>query len=323
MTTASSLLACVLLGKALAAFWLLPYLHSKNDCHLHIGSNTIHLLRQYWRLPVFAAPYAVFSVLQLRSLLFIVAFISSTSASGVLAISLRFTVAPAAAVGAAIRRVFQPYFAQELHSTVTLFRVVGALLFMSMVAPIMLAFIWLANNSSHYMLPTQWIQVEEYVFPCAIFAAVLLLTSWLDTVFDVLRRQGTALAVEAISTILGLTCALIYGIIFDSSIVAVEAFSTVMVLYNFGWLFYVWRLTKWPLKPLWAVYSALLSSTLASSMLVISLRNQPVFCVTCLIGLAALLMFMRHRILKSFAFLRDTADDTKLGEFLGNKRYAA
>ena len=204
----------------------------------------------YKKFPRYSFPYSLVAVSGTRLLIVLGAVYLPIETVGLIALAHRLTYLPVTTVASALRRVFIRELSLESHQiaaarllVVTRWLgvlVLPAIIGIGIVAP------WAADN----LLLSEWRGTGSFISLLMPAAIALLLTSWMDRVFEVESRQGLALSMEAGSTLLIVALywwALASG---RSAETAVGLFGLLVAAYNILWLPVAWSVGRFDAKRL-------------------------------------------------------------------------
>lgn len=201
------------------------------------------VLRRYAQYPRYALPYSLSAVLVERGLpLVISAFFGLASVGGYFLLR-QALFAPVGIVTTAFRQVVFGHAAghSDAHHIRALFSRVGVPVMVMI--PMGTAFVMVfALGPALAVLGADWVKLEAIAPAMLVHACSLMITAWMDRVFDLKGRQRLALAMQVVSDIVVFAAALILamsGLSFSNFVVSV---SLLAAIYNVIWLVVVYRL---------------------------------------------------------------------------------
>lgn len=243
-----SLLVGGLVGRAaqLAAVW--------GSTALPAGFSTARLRAvaiAFRQFPAFSAPYSFVSLAISRSLVVVGAIFLSDATVGFIALAHRLTYLPITTTVNAVRRVFigtlargisQPGIerqTRELARAMALLAVPAAF-GVGVIAP------WVVESG----LFVDWVGAGRFITLLMPGALAMMVTAWLDRLFEVLRRQRLAFILEASSAIV---IVLVYTLLLWGGAgphLSVAVFGALVASYNALWMCVAWRVANFDLVSL-------------------------------------------------------------------------
>lgn len=206
------------------------------------SQEIVQVAKLYKDYPRFSAPYSLVSLLLNRSLILVGAIFLSAETVGVIALASRLTYLPVTTTLNAVRRVHVGNLAKGLKQpgiqgqTASLVKTM-ALLATPAAFGIGVLGPWVVNSG----LFSEWIGTGTFIQLLLPGAVALLITAWLDRVYEVANRQRDALVLEAASTavIVGVFWALLQA--GATAELAVGVFGALVAVYNLIWLIFTWK----------------------------------------------------------------------------------
>jgi O-antigen/teichoic acid export membrane protein len=241
-----------LLGQALAVGVLAAQMLRRYG-QLFLSSVSWTAMRQsavrYRNFPLYIAPYSLVGVLRERLIFILLGMLTGTTIVGLYAVALKFTMLPVTLISGSLNTVFFQRVAAAEHPRALGGFVIRILTLMVLFAvPPLVLFVFHAEWIFGQWFGVAWRSAGLYASLLAIPAFTLLLTAWLDRVFDVLGRQRLSFWLELSFTATALT---VFGAglwAFDSVVSAVALFAGTTALYNVLWLGIVFRVAEFPLR---------------------------------------------------------------------------
>ena len=159
-----------------------------------------HGLRRYKVYPLYMVPYSLSAGLTERVLQLALAGSYSLGVLGAFYVARQVVTAPSALLSQALRQVVLAYGAQLDERARLRERVNRVLLLLVEVLAPALAFgiVWL-EPFVFTALGDQWPHLAEFAWWIMFVAATILLTGWLDRIFDVLGRQQVGVVMQVVS----------------------------------------------------------------------------------------------------------------------------
>lgn len=202
------------------------------------------LAHRYRNFPFFVTPYGFLGQLTSRALIFFAVAVASSREIAFLALAYRLTYLPVTIIGGAVRSVFFARAAREL-GTPAFSSFVSRLISIQLLAaaPLLVAFVAEAPDIFRWVLGPQWGGAGEYARWMAVPAVAVLLSCWLDRIYDVLGRQRLALMLE-----IGYDVVMI--VLYASTIrltgdvtLGLAVFAVIATAYNVFWLLFTLRIS--------------------------------------------------------------------------------
>ena len=95
-----------------------------------------------------------------------------------------------------------------------------------------------------YLLGEEWIGLTPYFRLLAIPSFIIATSSWLDRIFDVIKKQKEMFKVEFYFSILMVVCVFVVGFLSKNSLSIVSMMSFIMMIYGWTWLVVIFKLLK-------------------------------------------------------------------------------
>ena len=248
-----------------------------------------HGLRRYKVYPLYMVPYSLSAGLSERVLQLALAGSYSLGVLGAFYVARQVVTAPSAMLSQALRQVVLAYGAQLDDRARLRERVNRVLLLLVEVLAPALAFgiVWL-EPFVFTALGDQWPHLAEFAWWIMFVAATILLTGWLDRIFDVLGRQQVGVVMQVVSDLVLIGIALSGPRFGLDAVGLVAALSIVGMLTNIVRLVVVLRL----LGSMWQEIGTLILR-LVSWTAVLTLVQYAIFRTSSgLIGMAAGTIFL-------------------------------
>ena len=197
--------------------------------------------------PLVTLPYSLVSVSLTRGLLLISALFLSAHSVGLLAMAHRLSFLPATTIANAVRRVVVKRLAVNIDSAQSkdeiyvVFRIAVATL-----APMIFVTVFIVPIVFILFAGDKWIGFEKFVYLLSPAASILLVTSWMDRIYEIRRKQRLSFYLECASTVIILLA--FYGLLSleINAYIAVGVFSMLAFSYNLVWLYVTLDVAKFP-----------------------------------------------------------------------------
>jgi O-antigen/teichoic acid export membrane protein len=210
---------------------------------------------------------------------------------------------PITLISAAINQAFYPKAARELKSgnlEPFVLRVLKLLIIAT--TPIMVLFIYNAELICEVIFGSAWRDAGKYAVWLAFPGLMIVFTSWLDRIYDVLGRQRLALTVEISYDIVSLGLFTIAVVFLKNVEWGVAAYCVVTSIYNIIWLGITFYISKFSFHGLKKLGIMLVGIFFSASMIywVTNLMVQRVYSIMIYIGLVIILYYyMGTQIIKN------------------------
>ncbi len=275
------LIAGTAIGQLLVAATLMAYVLCHDRAVLWNGLRWPKILQaaaQYRNYPLFVAPYGVIAQFSTRLLYILLAIHASSYVVGQFAMAMQLTFIPILFISTALNQVFYPKMARELKGgslqpfvlRVLSLMIIGA-------APLFVLLGCFASDILAVVLGNGWREAGPFAAYLAAPAFLMLLTSWLNKVFDVTGRQRLSVALQTGYNV----CSVALFVAFlewGSPRSAVGAYCVATVAYNALWLMIAFRIAGFSLRGLLSPLASLLFlGTAAWALCIICSANLPPF----------------------------------------------
>jgi O-antigen/teichoic acid export membrane protein len=192
---------------------------------------------RYSNFPKYVAPYGLISQVTNRAPMFIAVAVVSSENLAYFALAYRLTYLPVSIIGSALRNVLYPKAAREIgggefnslvHKVVALQIALGI--------PALACFEAYAPQIFRLVLGPRWEPAGDYARWLALPSAAVLLSCWLDRIYDVMGKQKLRFAFELSYDVVLLT---LYSLAINSTrnlLVSVGVYAIVSAIYCLGWL---------------------------------------------------------------------------------------
>jgi O-antigen/teichoic acid export membrane protein len=200
--------------------------------------GTIAAARVYLRFPVYTGPYAFLGQASARSVVLVLAASASAAVVGQYAVANRVVLLPVVTLMAAASQIFYSRAARKLddprmpHMVRTVL-IAGPLI----VGPFFLLGVLFAEPIFRTVFGAEWAQAGRFAAILALPSMVRTLTVWMDRIFDIRRRQGLSLVLEAAHAVIGCAAAYVALRVSSNPDLAVGAYAAVTVVYFLIWMF--------------------------------------------------------------------------------------
>jgi len=197
----------------------------------------ITVARTYLRFPLYTGPYAFFGQAGARSVVLVLAALTSANTVGQYAVAQRVIFLPVATLMAAASQIFYSRAARSLDDPRMAHMVRTALISGPLiVGPFFLLVVLFAEPTFEAVFGAEWAQAGRFAAILALPSMVKTLTVWLDRVFDIRGRQGLSLMLEASYAVIGCAATYIALRVSKNADFAIEVYSAVSVAYLVIWM---------------------------------------------------------------------------------------
>ena len=243
--TATQLILGTVIGQALVTGIILYYVMSRAS-RPSFAAFTWRGIRItaaiYKNYPTFVAPYSLVAQSSRRILYFMLAVYSSSHAVGLFALAMQLTFIPVTFVTAALNQVLYPKIVSQL-STGKLQPIVLKIFWALGIS----AAPWVAVAAYHsesvlrFTLGPQWEAAGPYAAAACAPAYMLLLTSWLTRIYDVLGKQRLAVLLQVCFD--GVSVGTFFAVLWcgGSATTATSTYFALVAIYNVAWLAITFR----------------------------------------------------------------------------------
>jgi len=234
LLTASVLANVIALGVLAVAVG--PDLRRKLRQYVSVKQVAASALR-YRNFPLYSAPYGLLGMATTRALFLLIALYASADTVGLFALAMRAAYFPSSLIGGALSHPFyQRASADRRDGSVE--GLVRRLLVheVMLITPAGVLFILNSEALFSFAFGAGWRVAGTYASLLGVPALLLLLTSWLDRLYDILERQRLALMLELTYDVIVISCVVgcfWFGL---GPYWAIGAFSLITTLYNAIWL---------------------------------------------------------------------------------------
>jgi O-antigen/teichoic acid export membrane protein len=204
---------------------------------------------KYRNFPFYVIPYSFAGNFGQRSLFLLLAALANNQIVGLFALAMRLTNLPIRIVSAALRQVFFPKAVLELKTgNLEPFVIKCLALLVMLTTPILVGFIFNANWLFRVIFGPEWNDCGTYAIWLSMPAFMMLTSSWLDRVYDILGKQRLALVLEILYELTALGLFGLVLVCFKQVEFAVATLSVVTVIYMIIWLSLTFRLANFSLS---------------------------------------------------------------------------
>lgn len=197
---------------------------------------------RYRNYPLFMTPYTLAGTTRDRVLFFLLGNLAGAATVGHYSLASRLVNMPNSLVTTAVRPVFfQQAASKGLKSTEqTVARIQQTLALC--IIPFWILFVFHARTIFAVVFGESWRDAATYAAILSLPAVMLLLTSWLDRVFDVAGRQRLAFGLEMAFSLLAVGVLTVSMMVFKKAVLAIVIQSVVLTLYYGSWLSVIFHL---------------------------------------------------------------------------------
>ena len=121
------------------------------------------------------------------------------------------------------------------------------LLLVMLGAPILIILNVYIENVVLFLLGDQWVEYHKIFFYVIVSSAIMLLTNWMDRVFDLLKKQNVILLIELFFLPLYVV-SILYFYKYHGAEMAIISYLSLNALVSITWLFCVYRICDFGLK---------------------------------------------------------------------------
>ena len=209
--------------------------------------GTIQVARSYLRFPVYTGPYAFLGQASARSIIVVLAALTSATVVGQYAVAQRVIFLPIVTLMAAASQIFYSRAAHRLddprmpHMVRTVL-VAGPLI----LGPFFLLVVLFAGPIFTTVFGAEWGQAGRFAAILAVASLVKTLTVWLDRIFDIRSRQGLSLMLEAAYAVVGCGATYVALRVSHSPDVAIAVYAFVTVAYCLIWMLCALKVAGFP-----------------------------------------------------------------------------
>jgi lipopolysaccharide exporter len=204
--------------------------------------------------PLYVTPYSFIGNLQNQLVLILLATFTTAKIVGFYSFTNSIVMMPMSLIVSSLNQVFFPKASQELElgnlgAFVT--KVLTSLV--AIATPIFAFFIFNTEWLFTILFGDKWIDASTYGFWLGLMAFMMLFTSWLDRIYDVLGKQRIAMLMAIGISVLSVSC---FGITLywsNKPILAVAIYSSLIVACEYLWLAITFKLAKFSTLGIWDV----------------------------------------------------------------------
>lgn len=212
----------------------------------------------YKNYPIYVAPYGFLGQLGKRLTLILLAVYASSHVAGLFSIALQLTFVPIGFVAATLNQVLYPKIARQLREgnlAPFVSKVLASMVLFA--APPFVYFAFFAEDFLPFALGESWAEAAPFVTALSVPAFMLLLTSWLDRIFDTQGKQRLAVILQFCYDVISISLLFLSLRLGASPIVAVWSYCLATAIYNALWLAITYRVAGFPTKSLIPIASIL------------------------------------------------------------------
>lgn len=265
---AAGLIAGSLLSQ-LTVFWVVSVELRKPGVRTAMCAVTVRSIRaaafRHRKFPLYGVPYGLVSVGRERGVVVLLGRFAAAQVVGFYSLSVRLVAVPTGLVVGSLSSVLYQHAAAEASVQNVRDLVRGALLRMVQFAtPAFVLLAWTAPALFSMLLGARWREAGVVAAIMCPPAYGMLLTGWLDRLFDVTGRQRTALALEATYSVLAIA---LFSLVLSRThhvLPALASFSTITFAYQMIWAVAIYRVCRLPLSDLVRLAVVMVASATAS-----------------------------------------------------------
>ncbi len=244
-TTKTGLIYGQLLAILMVSILTFPlcYKYCKKFTYLDL----IAIVKLNRKFAIYLTLYSLVAGLKSKFIYFILA---NGSYNGVLSQAERISNAPNTLISSVIRPVIYSTFNSETIKKEGE-KVLGGLMFLIIISsvPLLYALNYYIEDVVLLVLGEQWLEYHEIFFMAAVSAVIMLLTNWMDKIFDLLHRQQVFLIIElCFLPIYIISIYIAYQVYGDQ--IAVMTYLVLNSILSITWLFVIYYLCGFGIKML-------------------------------------------------------------------------
>lgn len=253
--SASGLIWGAVIGQAVAVVILLSVIGFKDGERIAQAFSLSGIkkgLSKHRNFPLYVAPYGVAGMLQQQVQTLLLAKYASTQIVGLYSLANSIVRLPVGLIASALNQAFFPKAAQGLREgklVVFINQILNFLVFST--TPLFALFIFNAKEIFIIVFGQKWGQASSFGILLSIPAFILIYTSWIDRIYDVLGKQRLALTLEVIYDVVSVASFGLMMAVFKDSLLAVGVSSVICLVYNFIWLVVTFRVAHLPFNGIW------------------------------------------------------------------------
>lgn len=204
--------------------------------------------------PLYVAPYSFISNLSQQMIVLLLGIFTTTKIAGLYGFASIIVLMPIGLISAALNQVFFVKASQQLESG-SLGPFVAKVLtsIVLVTTPLFCFFIfnveWLFTN----IFGDKWTEASTYAIYLGFSGFMLLYTSWLDRIYDVLGKQRILLSMDIGYSILSISSFTIVLYSYHQPVFAVATYTATTFLYNYLWLIITFKLAKFDRSSIWNI----------------------------------------------------------------------
>lgn len=248
LASSSTLITGTVLGQVTATGLILILILAKDGYFIIQTSSwqgVISGISNYRNFPLYVAPYSFVGNFQKQAILLLIGKFSSTNVVGLYAFASNIVSLPISLIASSLNQVFFTKVSQliESESLSCFVNKILTLLILS-TTPLFAFFIFNSTFIFTYLFGSRWSGAGNYAAWLSLTSFMLLYTSWLDRIYDVLGKQRLALMMEIIYDIVSIFCFWLTLVWQKEPLFSVSLYSSITVIYNFIWLLVTFRIAK-------------------------------------------------------------------------------
>lgn len=261
------------------------------------GSLTSYceLLKRYKNFPLYTVPYAFVSQSSRRAIFFLLGIYCGGGAVGLCILAQKLTYVPVSIVTTALGQAFYREAAFESDRRELAIKALTlASILLAIASPVGVLLVVYSDYMTRLLLGPDWEGMIPY-FQWQVFPAVtLLITNWLDRLYDVYGKQKLAtqleLGFDAIA--LGaLWSMLAFGY---SAISSVACYSVISAMYNLFWLFVTFKISGFGTQLLSRMLAPHIFKLVCFTAIVVLIRQVSTPLWGCALGCAIMTIMVVH-----------------------------
>jgi O-antigen/teichoic acid export membrane protein len=204
------------------------------------------MARRYSIYPRYMTPYTILATLRDRMPYFLLGRFADIGTVGFFSIAQRFVNTPRDLVTGAVRPVFFHYAAQRNLPRLGAAVLIAMKALLWLLVPNLVILWFHAEFLLRFILGPQWGDAAFYAIALSVPAIPGLLGGWLDRVFDITRRQRSALAMEVLFSTMTISPLLIGLLVYDSAFIAIVGYGVANTIFFMIWIWFIFRVAGFP-----------------------------------------------------------------------------
>lgn len=259
-TGSFALIAGTVLGQAVGTSVIsLPIIKLRDKIKINLRFQALREKAiEFKNFPLYTAPYSLVGTFSKHSLLFLLGIYATTEVVGLFSLAIKITYFPIRIISAALNQVFFQKAATELGEGRLGNFVIKVLFLLGVgIEPLLVLFVFNAQEIFGLVFGSEWFEAGFYAIFLALSSAMLLLTSWLDRIYDVTGKQRLALGLEVIYDLVAIGVFALSLILYKNIRLAVVLYAITTCIYNMIWLVITFKVAKFSLRGLWRLGSVL------------------------------------------------------------------